>query len=189
MKKGRLGAQRILVTGVLERIPEVVGRPRKLCRRDPCSIRRHLPFRRFSPTRLWKVGESHSKASRDKESGNAQIVTSIGWSWGQCWRPFSSCSSGSGAVCLSAGGQHDGDGLPQEPRRDQVQVSVEVNEKDPPDSKQSLDYDRPKPYHGSTQRVSGFSIASRIKQFRRNGPWAQRRSVGWSVSRPGTSRR
>ena len=66
-----------------------------------------------------------------------------------------------GPVCLSAGGQHGGGVLPQEPRRDQVQIPVETNEEDPPVSEQSSDYDRSPPYHGSTQRVSGFSIESR----------------------------
>ena len=65
-----------------------------------------------------------------------------------------------GLVCFSAGGQHDSGGLPQEPRRDQIQIPVEVNEEDPTVSTQSSDYARYPPYHGSTQRVSGFSLES-----------------------------
>ena len=65
-----------------------------------------------------------------------------------------------GLVCFSAGGQHDSGGLPQEPRRDHIQIPVEVNQEDPTVSTQSSDYARYPPYHGSTQRVSGFSLES-----------------------------
>ena len=65
-----------------------------------------------------------------------------------------------GPVCVSAGGQHDSGSLSREPRRDQIQIPVEINEEDPAVSTQSSDYASSPPYHGSTQRVSGFSLES-----------------------------
>ena len=65
-------------------------------------------------------------------------------------------------MCLSAGGQHDGGGLPQEPRRDQVQVSVGVNEEDPPVSEQSSDYDRSQSHITGQLNVLA-DLASRVE--------------------------
>ena len=65
-----------------------------------------------------------------------------------------------GPVRISAGGQHDSGGLSQKRRRDQVQIPVEIIEEDSAASTQSSDYTRAPPYHGPTQRTSGFGFKS-----------------------------